>query len=182
MFIMSEEKGPVIINGQTCPMCKKDSLTLMEDEREVPYFGMVFLFSMNCSECKYHKADVEAEKASDPTRYTIDISSEQDMKIRVIKSGDATIKIPRIMTISPGPASNGYITNIEGILNRAKVQLEKIRDNAEDKTDRKKAKNMLKKIQNIMWGNDSIKITLEDPTGNSSIISDKAQKAKLKVK
>ncbi|OVE74791.1 hypothetical protein BVX95_01175, partial [archaeon D22] len=163
-----------------CPMCGKNELTLMEDERDVPYFGAVYLFSMNCSNCKYHKADVETEGGDDPTRYTFKIESEEDMSVRVIKSGDATLKIPRIMTIEPGPASNGYITNIEGIFNRVKHQLESARDNAEEKEERKKAKNMLKKIQNIMWGNDSITITLEDPTGNSAIISDKAEKSKYK--
>ena len=31
-----------------------------------------------------------------------------------------------------------------------------------------------------MWGSEKIKLTLEDPTGNSAIISDKAAKTKLK--
>ncbi|PLW80302.1 hypothetical protein C0585_03215 [Candidatus Woesearchaeota archaeon] len=179
---MAEETGPAMLEGQPCPMCGTNNLTLMEDEREVPYFGMVYLFSMNCSNCKYHKADVETESSDEPVKFTFKIDSEEDMKVRVVKSGDATIKIPRIMTIEPGPASNGYVTNIEGIFNRVKHQLETARDNSEDKDERKKAKNMLKKIQNIMWGNDSITITIEDPTGNSAIISDKAEKSKYKPK
>lgn len=177
---MVEETGPAILDGQPCPMCMKNTLTLMEDEREVPYFGMVYLFSMSCSNCKYHKSDVETDSKDEPVKYVVEVNSEEDMKIRVVKSGDATVKIPRIMTIEPGPASNGYITNIEGLLNRAKYQLENVRDNAEDKEERKKAKNMLKKIQNIMWGNESIKISIEDPSGNSAIISDKAEKSKYK--
>lgn len=179
---MAEETGPAIISGQKCPMCFKDTLTLMEDEREIPYFGKACIFSMSCSTCKYHKADVETESKSDPTKYTINIDSEEDMSIRIVKSADATVKIPRIMSIEPGVASNGYITNVEGIFNRAKAQIETIRDNAEDKSERKKAKNMLKKIQNIMWGNESIKLTLEDPSGNSAIISEKAEKSKYKPK
>ena len=182
----SEEKvdseQPNVMPGQLCPMCMKNTLTLMESEREIPYFGKVFLFSMNCTnpECNYHKADVESAEEREPVKYTIEVGGDEDMSIRVVKSGEATVKIPRIMTISPGPASNGYVTNIEGILNRAKVMLEKVRDNAEDKEERKKAKNMLKKILNIMWGRDKIKITIEDPSGNSAIISDKAVKGKLK--
>ena len=30
-----------------------------------------------------------------------------------------------------------------------------------------------------MWGKDKLKIIIEDPTGNSAIISDKAVKSKL---
>ena len=40
--------------------------------------------------------------------------------------------------------------------------------------DRKKAKSLLKKIRGIMWGEEKITITIEDPTGNSAIISEKA--------
>jgi C4-type Zn-finger protein len=38
---------------------------------------------------------------------------------------------------------------------------------------------MLKKINRVLWGSDSIKIIIEDPTGNSAIISEKAVKGKL---
>ena len=170
---------PRTMGGQPCPICSKKTLTLTEAEREVPYFGMVYIFSMDCSDCHYHKADVEPQQKGEPTKWVIDITSEEDMKIRVVKSSEATVKIPRIMTIESSPTSNGYVTNIEGILNRAKVMLEKVRDDAEDNDDRKKAKNMIKKLQDVMWGREPMKLTIEDPTGNSAIISDKAIKSKL---
>jgi zinc finger protein len=169
---MAEEK----IEKQECPMCRQKALTLTEGEREVPYFGKVYIFNMTCSNCKYHLADIEAAEKKDPCKVSIEVNSEDDLKIRVVKSSNATVKLPRIMTIEPGPAAQGYITNIEGILNRAKYAIEMARDNAEDKSDQKKAKNLLKKIQKIKWGQESITITLDDPTGNSAIISDKAVK------
>jgi zinc finger protein len=170
---------PRVIGGQVCPICAKKTLTLTEGEKEVPYFGMVYIFSMDCSDCHYHKADVEPQAKGEPTRWVIEINCEEDMKIRVVKSSEATIKIPRIMTIESSPTSNGYVTNIEGILNRAKVMLEKVRDDAEDNDDRKKAKNMIKKLQDVIWGREPMKITIEDASGNSAIISDKAVKSKL---
>ncbi len=181
---MAEEANPEVVemDGQKCPICGKNGLKLTEFEREIPYFGNVFIFSMQCKECKYHKSDVEPSEQGDPAKYTLEINGEDDMSIRIVKSSHATIKIPRITTIEPGAASNGYVTNVEGILNRVKVQLESVRDNAEEKSDRKKAKNMLKKIQNTMWGQDTLKLILEDQTGNSSIISEKASKDKLKKK
>ena len=171
--------SPETLTGQRCPICMKDTLTLMEMDRDVPYFGKVYIFSMSCSDCGYHKADTESEK-NEPAKYTLEITSEEDMNIRVVKSSTATVKIPRIMSIEPGPTSNGYITNIEGLLNRVKVMLEKARDDAEDNEERKKAKNMLKKVQDAMWGNDKLTVILEDPHGNSAIISEKAVKAKMK--
>ena len=148
----------------------------------MPYFGKVFLFSMTCSNCKYHKADIEAAEKKEPCRYDLEISNEQDMKVRVVKSSEATIKIPHITEITPGPASQGFVTNIEGILNRVKYQIETLRDTAEDDEDRKKAKNLLKKLLKIMWGQEKQKIIIEDPSGNSAIISDKAERRVLKVK
>ncbi|MBD3354568.1 ZPR1 zinc finger domain-containing protein [Candidatus Woesearchaeota archaeon] len=168
------------LEKQPCPICRKNTLTLMEDEKEIPYFGKVYLFSMTCSNCKYHKADVEVADRKEANKYTIEISGEKDMNIRIVKSGEATVKIPHMLTIDPGPASNGYITNVEGILKRVQNQLETTRDNEEDKSVKKKAKRMLKKLKNVMWGKDKLKIIIEDPTGNSAIISDKAKKSKLK--
>ena len=59
---------------------------------------------------------------------------------------------------------------------------ETARDTAEDNADKKKAKNMLKKIMKIMWGQEKQKIIIEDPSGNSAIISDRAEVGTLKVK
>jgi zinc finger protein len=177
---LKAESQPAVMTGQPCPVCMKKTLTLTEAEREVPYFGKMYLFSMSCSSCNYHKADVEAAEKQEPVKWTIEVSGEEDLKIRVIKGSAATIKIPFITTIESGPASNGYITNIEGIFNRVKKILENLRDNSDDKAERKKAKNLLKKIQKVIWGNEKAKIIMEDPSGNSAIISDKAVKSKLK--
>ena len=52
----------------------------------------------------------------------------------------------------------------------------------EEEESKTKAKNLLKKITKIVWGQEKQKIIIEDPTGNSAIISDKAIKSPLKVK
>jgi zinc finger protein len=170
------------LSGQPCPFCHQKALTLDERDVEVPFFGNVYLYSMTCSNCKYHKADIEAAEKKEPCKFTFEISSEGDMNVRVVKSSEATVKIPHITTITPGPASQGFVTNIEGILNRVKYQIETARDSSEDDADKKKAKNLLKKLMKIMWGQEKQKIIIEDPSGNSAIISDKAIKEKFKGK
>lgn len=170
------------LDGQQCPICGKNTLTLSEGEQEIPYFGKLAVFGMNCSDCGFKKSDIEAFEPKEPVKFTLEIDSEEDMNIRIVKSSEATVNIPRIIKMEPGPASNGYITNVEGLLNKAKEVIETMRDSEEDKTVKKKCKNMLKKLQKVMWGHEKIKITIEDPTGNSAIISDKAEKSKLSVK
>ncbi|RMF05444.1 ZPR1 zinc finger domain-containing protein [Candidatus Woesearchaeota archaeon] len=170
-----------VLPEQPCPICHTNNLTLAQEETEVPYFGKLYIFSMSCSNCKFHKSDIEPAETHEPASYTFVLESEEDLKVRVVKSSEATIKIPHVMTITPGPASQGYVTNIEGVLNRVKEALEKSRDMEEDPKAKKKAKNLLKKIQRAMWGQEQIKITIEDPTGNSAIISEKAVKKNLKA-
>ncbi|MBR9699752.1 ZPR1 zinc finger domain-containing protein [Candidatus Woesearchaeota archaeon] len=172
-------KAPNVVHGQPCSVCGKKTLTLMEDEHDIPFFGACFLLSMNCSNCHYHKADIEAKERHDPVKFTIDIKGDEDMKIRVVKSAEATLKIPHLITMQGGEVGNGFITNIEGVLERARKAIEFARDNEEDDAIKKKAKNQLKKIMRILWGKDPTKIILEDPSGNSAIISDKAKKSKL---
>lgn len=162
-------------------------MTLREDDVDVPYFGRVFVFSMECEGCGYRKGDVEPAEKKEPCRYTIEVSSEEDMNIRVVKSGEATVKIPHIITMEPGPASEGYVTNIEGLLEKVKKIIESSVDSGDEDEDeedvddaaKKKAKTMIKKLNNVLLGRESLKIIIEDETGHSAIISDKAQKTKL---
>ncbi len=161
-------------------MCHEKTLTLMQTEEEIPYFGKMYIFGMNCSSCKYSKGDIEAEEIHDPTKYVFEVTSADDMNVRVIKSSEATVKIPHIITITPGPASDGYVTNIEGLLTKVKSMIESARDAEDDEDLKQKAKNMIKKLTRVIWGSEKLKITIEDPTGNSAIISDKAVKTKLK--
>jgi zinc finger protein len=175
-----EKNAPNVLAKQPCPMCKTDNLTLTEGEVEIPFFGLCYIFSMSCSECKYHQADVEAAEQKEPCRYTIEVSAEEDMKIRVVKSSEATVKIPHVATLESGPGSNGFVTNIEGLLNRIKSSIETARDMEEDDEIKKKSKNLLKRLQRVMWGQEKLKIIIEDPTGNSAIISEKAERSSLK--
>ena len=164
-----------VMEKQPCPMCHNSTLTLREAAREIPFFGMCFIFSMDCGSCDYHMADVEVEGDGKPIKHTLTIESEEDLNIRIIKSSTAIIKVPRLVEITPGAISNGYVTNVEGILNRIKKVIESQKDD-EDSSIRKKAKNQLKKIQRVIWGRENLILTITDPKGNSAIVSDKVKK------
>ena len=167
------------LKGELCAFCGEKKLILREDEIDIPYFGRVFVFGMECEGCHYRKADVEPAEQKEPCRYTLEITSEKDLSIKIVKSGDAIIKIPNIITVEPGPASEGYVTNVEGLLERVKAALSTAVSDEEDEVAEKKAKNMIKKLNQVMLGRETLKIIIEDPTGHSAIISDKAQKTKL---
>ena len=49
----------------------------------------------------------------------------------------------------------------------------------DDPAAKTKAKNLIKKLNKALVGREPLKIIIEDPSGHSAIISDKAQKGKL---
>lgn len=168
------------LTNQQCALCGEPKLTLREEEVEIPFFGRVFVLSMDCSACGYRKADVEPAEQKEPCRYTLEVTSEQDLNIKIVKSGEATVKIPRVITIESGPASEGYITNVEGLLERVKSMIQSsVEGEDEDPAAKTKAKNLIKKLNKVLVGREPLKIIIEDPSGHSAIISDKAQKSKL---
>lgn len=175
-----QEFAPDVLEGQECPVCREKAATLTEAERDIPYFGKVYMFSITCGSCKYHKADVEVADKKDPSIYTMDVRGKEDFVVRVVKSAEATVKIPHMITIESGPSSNGYVTNIEGVLMRVKTAIEQAKSSAEEKDDENKARKLLKKLNRVLWGEEGCRIIIEDPSGNSAIISEKASKSSLK--
>jgi len=126
---------------------------------------------------------VEAAEQKEPCKIEITIDNKKDLNIRIVKSSSASVKIPQLkMSLDSGPDSDGYVSNIEGLLDRFKKILESERDTAEEDDVRKHAKNLLKKLWKVSLGEFPLKIIIEDETGNSAIISDKAKVTKLKVK
>ena len=149
------------LKDQKCPICGKDKLTLTEEDYDIPHFGKCFLMTMHCDSCHYHTSDVESEENKGPIKITFEVEKEEGMRERVIKSSEAAVKIPQMrMSMEPGTASTGFLSNIEGLLNRFKKIIESERDNAEDQSIRKKAKNLLKKLWKVELGEEKLKITI----------------------
>ena len=175
--VVEEEKE----EGEICPFCHKKTLQLIEQEIEIPFFGKGHIFSMICKnpECNYRKSDVEIFERGDPAKWELKITEESDLSARIVKSSEATVKVSGIMNIEPGIASNGYITNVEGILQRVKNMLMTQKDSVEDDEEKKILQQHIKKINKAMWNGKGLTIKIEDPAGQSAIISEKAKKSKL---
>jgi len=174
-----------IIENEKCPMCQKNTLLLYETEQDIPHFGKVLLFGMKCNdtECNYKQNDVEVEKQSEPCKIEFTIQNSKDLNTRVVKSSEASVFIPKLkMDVRPSIAAEGYVSNVEGVLQRFKKILESERDATDEDDVRTKAKNLLKKLWKVECGDEELTIVIEDPSGNSAIISEKAKISNLKVK
>ncbi len=167
------------ITDQLCPFCGDNKATLREEEVDIPHFGRVFVLSMDCAACGTRKSDLEPAEKKEPCKYTFEVTSEDDLNVKIVKSGEATVKIPHVITMEAGPASNGYITNVEGLVERVKSVIESAMESEDDPAAKKKAKNLLKKLTKVLLGREKLKIIVEDKTGHSAIISEKATKGKI---
>lgn len=172
----------LVVENQQCPVCGKNNAVFSEYEIEDPYAGPVAIFTINCKDCGFKNSDLEFIEQGTPAEYSVDIESVDDLSIRVIKSGMSEITIPSFrISVDSSMNSEGFISNIEGVLQRFKDQIVMLKDDPElDKTQKKKIKNVLKGIDDVFNGERKITIKLKDDTGNSAIISDKVKVKKLK--
>lgn len=168
-----------VLAGQECPVCRRKESTFSELEREIP-FGekkvKSYIFSMSCAACGFRKADVELAEAGEPASYELELSSPEDLNIYVIKSAEAAVRIPDIVSIEPGPASNGYITTIEGLLKRVVRAIELAKEHADEPKEIAKANALLARLNAALEGKAKLTVIIEDKTGNSAILSPKALK------
>ncbi len=175
-----EQKDLIVIENQTCPICMAEKATLSTYEIDDPFAGPIMIYSIKCNACGYKSSDLEFLDERDPAEYKIDIESIDDLNIRIIKSGECLVKIPNIrMELDSAESSDGFISNVEGLLLRFKKSAEILKESEEDNDAKKKIKNVIKTIDDVLRGEKKITIKLIDKTGNSAIISEKAQVKKL---
>ncbi len=165
-----------------CPYCKSD-LEIYEKIHEIPYFGKIVIFTVRCPNCGFKKSDIEILEEKEPLRYEFKVENLEDLNTLVIRSSTGKISIPELgIDIEPGPAAEGFITTVEGILDRierivrtaARWRLEEGNIEAF-----RKAQDVLKKIYEAKEGKFKFTLIVEDERGNSAIVSDKAKKTKI---
>lgn len=163
------------ITKSTCPLCNKELVTNWVQEN-IPFFGEVLLVTSLC-ECGFRYSDTLIMAQRKPVRYELKVRNQEDLNTRIVRSTSGTIRIPELgVDIEPGPASESFVSNIEGVLERVEDILETVMLWGE-KTE--KAKELLTKIEKIKAGEYEITVVIEDPLGNSAIISENAMKHEL---
>jgi zinc finger protein len=114
--------------------------------------------------------------AGEPARWSVGVNGAEDLAIRVVRSTAGIISIPELgVTIEPGPACEGFVSNVEGVLWRVMEAVESVISWA-DGEDLSRAQEIQKTIQRALEGSVPFTLVLEDPCGNSAILSKGATK------
>ncbi len=154
-----------------CPLCGRKMLTVAETPYEIPKFGKILLINITCQHCRFHKSDVLALEYRGPTKCQFKVKSPKDLYAKVVRSSTGRIYIPEIgVEIFPGPAAQGFITNIEGVLARVKEIVEQLLRDSETEEERQAALKALDWLEKAMSGIVQFTLILEDPYGVSAII------------
>jgi zinc finger protein ZPR1 len=164
--------------AQRCPACDNESMLTSQTQYEVEHFGAVLLSVSNCARCGYRHNDIMSLTNHQPVELRAEIRSVEDLSIRVIKSGTATVTIPEFnATISPGPYSESYISNVEGILGKIEDALIFMLSTAKGQRLRR-GEMMLKKMRMASESKPRFTLVIRDPLGNSAIVSPNPEKVR----
>ncbi len=177
------KKREFVLPVEFCPLCgAKDSFRVTGRIEDIPYFGETMETLMTCSRCDFKHADVAHLGEREPVRHEFLITKEADMSVRVVRSSSGTVKVPELgVTIRPSSGSHGYITNVEGILNRIRDVLSAAAKCASP-PQRRVAERKLAKIDEIVAGRSRARLILMDPLGHSAIVDEGSKKRKLTKK
>ncbi|AIU69704.1 hypothetical protein TEU_04790 [Thermococcus eurythermalis] len=175
------EVGDVqVISLGDCPICGgKGTLKAIQHIHEIPYFGKVMESTIICEKCGYRNADVMILEDRPPKLYTVKVEGEKDLFTRVVRSKSGTIELEEMgVKIEPGPAAEGFITNVEGVLERVRETLLMAREFRRQEGDEeavKKADEILSYIEDVKKGRKPLTVRIADPLGNSALIGEKVK-------
>lgn len=146
-----------------CPACSAGDLERGTDELEVPHFGKVIHYFLRCGNCGYRINDF-AFQGDCPKEDRVEIRERSDLKIKIVRSSGATVLIPELgLELFPGPLSESFITNVEGLLNRF-LHLMPLFD------DRRRVQAIEEKIAQAVEGKLRFTVSMSDPSGVSHFI------------
>ncbi len=151
-----------------CPVCKQEIEYIYQTET-IPYFSEILIESATCP-CGWRMADAFILREGQPNRCEYAVTCEDDLCVRVVRGSAGTVTVPELgIVIRPGPAAEGYITNIEGVLDRIEDVLDTALRTSEGE-ERDRALALKEQIALVKKGQARITLIIEDPSGNSAII------------
>lgn len=154
-------------------------MTAITRVEKIPYFGEIMESVLICEKCNYRSTDIICLEHKEPSRYIIE-ADEDTLNARVVKSQSATIRIPELgLKVEPGPRSAGYISNIEGVVERFEAALKTALNLFEEEESKEKTLKILEMLQEVRGGARKVTVIIEDPFGQSFVGHPRAVKEKL---
>ena len=158
-----------------CPVCGAKAGAISKiDTSNIPYFGEVVENSIVCEQCGFKHSDVMSVEKNDPAKHSLKITSD-NLDSRVVRSQTSTVSIPEAgIKVEPGPKSQGYVSNVEGVITRFISATNRAKALYTDEESQKNIEETLNCLDDILEGKIEATLIIEDPYGQSKIADLKA--------
>ncbi|MDE0954158.1 MAG: ZPR1 zinc finger domain-containing protein [Candidatus Poseidoniales archaeon] len=160
---------------QPCPICFSDKgLTMIAHSSEIPYFGEHTQLTILCPSCGWRHTDFIPAEGKKPGAWSLEINNRDMLSVRIVRSSSCTVKISELgLEVEPGGATTGYVSNIEGVLNRFEDAIRLMYRQSKLSNEEEIIENcerLLEKINQVKEGELNVMMTLLDPMGHSQIL------------
>jgi len=175
-----------------CPICSEEGkLRMVANVDEIPYFGEHTQVTVMCHGCGWRQTDFIPAEGKKAGASSLVLNDSKKLRSRVVRSSSCTVRIPELdLEVMPGTNSTGYVSNIEGVLNRFvdiinMVRRDVERDIANDSVVSEENSNALSTLDGLLTsisqaGDQSIfTVELLDPHGHSMILDPDAVEREL---
>ena len=169
-----------------CPVCASTgNVKMIAHIDEIPYFGEHTQVTIMCHDCGWRQTDFIPAEGKKAGGWTMVIEDEEQLRARVVRSSSCTVCIPELdLEVNPGTSSTGYVSNVEGVLNRFQEIINMVERDLSNQfltaegQEREDVMERLATLQHMtltlsnLGGADADPITLEllDPHGHSMIL------------
>ena len=164
----------------SCVICGFDGgLSMLAHTEEIAYFGEHTQVTLTCPGCGWRQTDFIPAEAREGSSHTYRIDSTDDLQVRVIRGSACTVRLLELdLEVRPGSHSTGYVSNIEGVLNRFQDVVDMVGRQAAIEGDDgaiTELEQMTQAMLEIRRGQREATLQLLDPHGHSMILTDDVQ-------
>jgi len=190
------QESPVDI---PCPICQiQGEVYMIAHIDEIPYFGEHTQVTVLCHSCGWKQTDFIPAEGKKAGCWSLVLTDKNHLKSRVVRSSSCTVRVPELdLQVNPGSSSTGYVSNVEGVVNRFlevinmvlrdlqnDVSIKLVEQQSADLTQTMTEITQLEELIHCLTtigAEDAQPITLEllDPHGHSMIIDDSATEREL---
>ncbi len=164
----------------SCVICGFDGgLSMLAHTEEIAYFGEHTQVTLTCPGCGWRQTDFIPAEAREGSSHTYRIDSTDDLQVRVIRGSACTVRLLELdLEVRPGSHSTGYVSNIEGVLNRFQDVVDMVGRQAAIEGDDgaiTELEQLTQAMLEIRRGQREATLQLLDPHGHSMILTDDVQ-------
>jgi zinc finger protein len=153
-------------------------MTMLSISTEIPYFGEHTQISLVCDSCGWRQTDFIPAEGRKPGAWSLVLDSREKMRSRVVRSPSCTIRLVELdLEVTPGSASSGFISNIEGVVKRFEDAIGTLLRHSQAEQNVEAADGaleLLEHLSNVKLGMRTVEMVLFDPNGRSQILHDDA--------